>query len=220
MNMSDEGMDGLVEEARAHYNVPAEIPRDEMWQKITGRLGEAKAETDVLDFARARERRASASTRTMGWAVAAAAVLVLGVGIGRMSAPSAESTATGAMTNASTGSLALVAQEHLGRSESLLTMVRAEARSGSLDPMTADWASGLLSQTRLLIDVMAQDDAQVGELLLDLELMLIQIVEVAEAGSMDEARGRTELQLAVRSLETGQLLPRIQGVLPPRFSGT
>jgi hypothetical protein len=220
MNMSDEGMDGLVEEARAHYNVPAEIPRDAMWRNVTGRLGEAKAEEDVLDFARARERRASASTRTMGWAVAAAAVLVLGVGIGRMSAPSAQRTASGVMTSATAGSLALVAQEHLGRSESLLTMVRAEARSGSLDPMTADWASDLLSQTRMLIDVMAPDNAQVGELLLDLELMLMQIVEVAEAGSMDEARGRTELQLAVRSLETGQLLPRIQGVLPPQLSGT
>jgi len=220
MTMSDERMDAMLEQVRASYNVPNEAPREEMWRAISGRMGGAQTDTDVIDFARARARRPAAPTRTVGWAVAAAAVLVLGVGIGRMTSPGAAGSASVVNTEATSGSLALVAQEHLGRTESLLTMVRADARAGSIDPLTAQWASGLLSQTRMLIDALGGGNPPVDDLLLDLELMLIQIVEVAETGSMDEARARTELELALRSLESGQLLLRIQGVLPVQFSGT
>ena len=58
-----------------------------------------------------------------------------------------------------------------------------------------------------------------GDLLLDLEFVLIQIVSVARTGSMDEARTRTELELALRSLEEGEVLPRIQAALPSVKAG-
>ena len=152
--------------------------------------------------------------------MAAAAVLAFGVGLGRMTKPISVETAsvTPARTEVSSASLTLAAREHLGRTESLLTMVRTDARAGRVDPSMARWATGLLSQTRLLIDQDGSDPA-VNDLLLDLELLLIQIVGVSETGSTEDARARIELELALRSLEEGEVLPRIQAVLPLEFSG-
>jgi hypothetical protein len=237
--MSDQPRDPMLEQIRDAYHVPSETPREAMWVAISGRLGEWRPgdrHEDVIDLAAVRgeraerdqraERAGSAgasrrrSARSTGWAVAAAAVLVLGVGIGRITAPEAVETsfAPTVGTEVGTAALTLAAREHLGRTESLLTMVRADARTGRIDPATAGWASGLLSQTRLLID---QDgsDPTVNDLLLDLEFLLIQIVGVAETGSTDVARARTELELALRSLEEGEVLPRIQAVLPPGLPG-
>ena len=66
---------------------------------------------------------------------------------------------------------------------------------------------------RLLLDAEG-GSAEVDDLLLDLELVLIQIAAVAETGSMDDAQARTELELALRTLEDGEVLPRIQAALP------
>lgn len=226
--MSDERMDPVLERIRESYNVPGDVPRDAMWGAIEARL-EGRAQTPVLDLSEARERRAAGSAlrwgseRSVAWAVAAAAVLVLGIGIGRMTAPDGGSApvAVQAPTGsaASQGALALAAREHLGRTESLLTMVRADARTGRVDPVTAEWASGLLSETRMLLDAQASGDPAVEELLLDLELVLIQVIGVAQTGSVDEARARTELELALRTLEEGEVLPRIQAVLPVGMEG-
>ncbi len=215
--MSDERFDeALLAQVRETYHVPNEPPREAMWAEIEARLG-------VVDLAAERQRRSDArprlfrsTDRGMGWAVAAAAVLVLGIGIGRMTAPTGPepvAEVTEPPRRAATGGLALAAREHLGRTESLLTMVRADARAGRIDPATAEWAEGLLSETRLLLDADGGNPA-VDELLLDLELVLIQIRAVAQTGTMDEARARTELELALRTLEEGEVLPRIQAVLP------
>ena len=119
-----------------------------------------------------------------------------------------------AVTPGEANALSPVEREHFDRTESLLTMVRTDARAGRIDPATADWASGLLTQTRLLLDASDGRQQEMGDLLLDLELVLIQIVGVAETGAMDEARARTELELALRSLEEGEVLSRIQAALP------
>jgi hypothetical protein len=227
--MSDERNDPMLEQIRDAYHVPGETPREEMWETISeaisGRPGERDA--DVIDIAVVRDERAEAagtsttrSPRSTGWAVAAAAVLILGIGIGRITAPDAVETAFAPTirTAVGTAALTLAAQEHLGRTESLLTMVRIDARAGRIDPATAGWASGLLSQTRLLID-QGGGDPTVNDLLLDLEFLLVQIVGVSETGSTDAERARTELELALRSLEEGEVLPRIQAVLPPGLSG-
>jgi hypothetical protein len=209
-------MESMLEGIRETYNVPNETPREQMWTEIVARLD--TKQTEVLDLSAARRRRAFGSSRTAGWAVAAAAVLVLGVGIGRMTAPTVLS-GPAAITLGESSSLTPVEWEHLDRTESLLTMVRTDARAGRIDPATGAWASGLLSQTRLLLD--SRDDGQpdMSDLLLDLELLLIQIVGVAETGSMDEARARTELELALRSLEEGEVLSRIQAALPSVQAG-
>ena len=218
--MSDGDLDRMWDELKDRYNVPGETPREAMWSAISDRLdgegGTTGAAPDgVVDLAEARAHRRESANRPLGWAVAAAAVLMLGIGIGRMTAPPmAQSVVAEAMAPAA---LSLAAREHLGRTESLLTMVRADARAGRVDPMTAEWAKAMLAQTRLLLDVQDGGEPAVADLLLDLELVLAQIVGVAEA--TNEGTAPTELGLALQSLEEGEVLPRIQAVLPNEFSG-
>jgi len=236
MTMSDEGMDAMLDDVRGNYNVPPVTPRERMWTAIESRIGapgdggepptvtEAGSapvapSSDVIDLSAARRERVGPTHQMMGWAVAAAAVLVMGVGIGRMTAPAAPAAATFAASTPSGGTMALAARDHLGRSESLLSMVLTDARAGRVDPETAEWARGLLVQTRLLMDNERELDPSVDALLLDLELVLVQIVGVSDTGSMDEAMARTELELALRSLEDGEVLTRIQAALPPDRAG-
>lgn len=229
--MPNERDEELIREVRALYHRPGDVPREPMWEGIERRLEErASSEertTAVVDLAAERERRMSSGRGSsgqgmIGLAVAAAAVLVLGVGIGRVTAPTGEveTMASDAPTVEASEAVTRVAQEHFGRTESLLTMARADARVGRMDPMTAEWARTLLSETRLLLDAHPDDASPVATLLSDLELVLIQVVGAAETGSMDEALGRTELELALRSLEEGEVLPRIQAAAPNVLAGT
>jgi len=223
VSMHDEENDVRWDRVRETYHVPPEAPRAEMWTAISEQIGGSET-NDVVDLnARRSGRMIGLHGRdpVVGWAVAAAAVLIMGVGIGRMTAPDAgtEPTTVTAELEARDGGLRLAAQEHLGRTESLLTLVRADARDGRVDPAVAGWASDLLAQTRLLLDAGPADDATTRDLLLDLELILVQIAAVAETGSMDEAMARTELELAIRSLEDGGMLPRLQAALPAGMAG-
>jgi hypothetical protein len=210
--------EAMIDRVRSIYNVPGETPRAAMWDRISASIDDGQ----VVDIAVARTAGdTGVSGRWAGWAVAAAALLILGVGIGRMTVPAGVDVAVEpGSRQVGSASLALAAQEHLGRTESLLTMVRADARNGTVDPATAGWAKELLSETRMLMDVPSGDDAAIQDLLLDLELILIQIAWVGETGSMDEERARTELGLTLRSLEEGEFLPRIQAAMPPGMSGT
>lgn len=208
--MSDERWEPWVKRLREEYNPPPEVPREEMWAAI--RPAMRQASSDVLAFQEARSRRMSLRRRPLAWATAAAAVLVLGFGIGRMTAP--EAAVDEGLTVVRRPSVARAARmEYLGRTESLLTMMRSDARTGTVDPGMARWAQGLLTETRLLMDMPRTDDPTVGELLEDLELVLVQIVGVAEADD-DPARKRSELTLALEGLEERDVLARIQAVLP------
>jgi hypothetical protein len=218
----------LVTQVRDTYNVPNDIPREAIWHAIAGRLDldavGPERERGVVDLARVRRSRQSAlalgSGRPFGWAVAAAAVLVLGIGIGRASLPGTGRSVTPAGVNqpGMPAANALATRDYLGQAESLLSMVRVDGRDGRVDPATTEWARGLLAQTRLLIDAGAGSDPAVSDLLLDLELVLAQIAGVRDVG-MDEARERTELDLAIRGMEQGEVLPRIQAVLPLERAG-
>ena len=219
--MSNEHMNELVGRVRETYHVPPEPPREQMWAAIAAGLRDTPDVTDdpaVIDLAEARERRAL-TRHPLAWVAAAAALVVLGIGIGRMSAPGVVVAPVVAAETDGTVALTVAALEHLGRTESLLTMVRAEARGGALEPATAEWAQGLLSETRLFIDAREGGDPALTQLFEDLELILVQIVGIAEAGSGDEAWTRTELQLAMSSLEDGEVLPRIQAALPEGLAG-
>lgn len=223
--------DGTMPQDRAldGYNRPGATPRDEMWAEISARIAADEGRrTDTNDLAAARARKIAATqppARIAGLAVAAAAVLVLGVGIGRMTAPVGPTTAAPdgeaarvvAGETAGTG-LGLATREHLGQSESLLTLVRADARDGRVDPAVAVWAEGLLLQTRLLLD----RDGVTGEtrtLLMDLELVLAQVVSAAGSEAGDGARSDTEMALTMEALEDGQLLSRLQVASPDVMSG-
>jgi hypothetical protein len=204
---TDEGWAGL----RKDYNPPPETPREEMWSAIEARLG---AQTDsASSLEEVRRDWITWRGRTLRWATAAAAVLVLGVGIGRMIAPQTESRMT-AFVSGDPGVLRVAAVDHLARTESLLTLIRADARAGRIEPALANWSRTLLSQTRLLMDAQAGGDSEVAKLLEDLELVLMQIVGVANDPDRDQALVRSETNLALRGLEESEVLSRIQAVIP------
>ena len=217
--MTDGRMRDVVGRLRDEYNVPAETPRDEMWAAIESGL--QAHDGTVIRLEVERRRRLARLVRPMGWAAAAAAVLVLGVGIGRMTppVPMAEVSANVVPDPAV---LRMAAMDHLGRSESLLTLVRADARRGWVDPGVGAWARGLLTQTRLLLDTPDGNDPALRDLLEDLELVLVQVVGVAELAPGDDARARSELTLALEGLQEREVLPRIQAVTPagPVLAGT
>ena len=203
-------MDEILEQLREEYNAPPETPREEMWQAVQERLGQGDA--TVVSLAEARQRRRW--TLPAAWVAAAAALVITGVGIGRMTAPAGVPLAITAKAAAPNTALAVAANEHLGRSESLLMLVRAESRGGRLDPAVQPWAASLLTETRLLLDTPNGVNPDVRELLEDLELVLVQIVGVMEVDGSGGARADMELELALRGLEDREVLTRIQATLP------
>jgi hypothetical protein len=72
------------------------------------------------------------------------------------------------------------------------------------------------------MDAQGRADPLMSDLLEDLELILVQIVGVANAPAGDEGRVESELNLALEGLEEREVLTRIQAVVPagPRFIGT
>lgn len=233
MSTSEHDDRGVWDRIGREYNAPGEPPREEMWARISERISQDDAE--ILDLDDARQQRVArvegqpdrsgtegtpSLRRIGGWAVAAAAVLVLGIGIGRMSAPGPSPMDGPTASPAATGStgLGLAARDHLDRTESLLTVVLADARDGRVGPEVAGLAGDLLAQTRLLLDRPDGVDPEVRDLLLDLELVLVQVVGVAGTEA-DDGRSRTEVELTLRSLDEGELLPRIRAALPPTMAG-
>ncbi len=217
--MSEEPMDELTRLLREEYNPPPEAPRDEMWAALSARL--EPRDSGVIPLEVARRRRSAPVRRSLAWGAAAAAVLVVGVGIGRMTAPMtptappvAEATPD-PPTGTEGGVLRVVAVEHLERTEALLRMVRADGAAGKVDPAVGAWARGLLTQTRLLLDIPQGQDPSIQELLEDLELVLVQIVGVTEVAVGNEARAREELGLTLDGIERREVLSRIQAVVPP-----
>jgi hypothetical protein len=227
-----------VRSVYGRYNTPPETPREEMWDAIVARIraeGAPVADDQVsLDISRDISRQESRARRrwpaARGWA-AAAAVLAVGIALGRATAPAPTATtetadATGPVEDAPVGdtgvrptptALDFAAFQHLGRSESLLTMVRADAREGRIDPAVAPWARNLLMETRLLLDARRGGDPTLDGLLAELELVLSQIVGVTETGG-DEGRMRTELDLTVGGMDQREVLTRIRAVIPPGMS--
>ena len=236
-----------VDEVRARYNPPPPTPGEEMWAVVRQGLedgGQLQAGGSrsvegggpaaghggqVIDLTarRARSGGRGASSglmrRRVAWATAAAAVLAVGIGIGRWSAPAVEagggSVAVEATAPDGGDGLALAARLHFGRTESLLASVRSDARSGRVDASVGPWAKTLLTQTRLLMDARGDARDETQRLLVDLELVLVQILGATEAGAMDGDRGREELDLAVRSLERGELLTRVRSAAPTTMAG-
>lgn len=230
-----------VDAVRETYHAPPDAPREEMWAAIQAGMTEPGApETgteDVVDLERERARRrdpsgparASSLRSAAPWAVAAAALLVLGIGIGRWSAAgpvlptgTANTPAGGTVAEVPTpdaSGLELAARMHFGRTESLLATVRSDARTGRVDGSVGPWARTLLAQTRLLMDARGDTRDDVQQLLSDLELVLVQVLGATEASGMDDERAREELDLMIRSLERGEILPRIRSAAPSAMAG-
>lgn len=97
---------------------------------------------------------------------------------------------------------------HLADAEILLTSFSLGSKDAGMNNQFADWAKGLLSNTRLLLDSPAGDDPRRAKLLQDLELVLAQIVQLAP-----DARAE-DRQLVEGSIQQGHVMTRLRTALP------
>lgn len=226
--MTDERSEPTLGELAGRYHEPPETPREEMWAEIRWGLesGEGVRAADPgpgPSHSRGTCRTPGGARTLWRWGWAAAALLVLGVGIGRWTAaPDAgggeparsPGPVAGTRTAPERAPVRQLAYGHLTTAASFLTGVRADARRGEMDPELASWARELLIQTRLLMDSPLADDPELGPLLADLELLLVQVTRAAEAQRGDEGRGREELEILTRGMDESDMNLRIDAVLP------
>jgi hypothetical protein len=224
MNEHDDRLRALADD----YHRPPATPRAEMWSAIRARIAEGGPtapppgdeggrDAGVIPIgAKARERPWS-----LPWlaTAAAAAMIALGFALGRITGPRLGGQgAAPPVAEAPAGqdeAFRTAATEHLARSEELLTLVRSDARSGRVDGAVGQWGSALLMETRLLLDSPAGSDPALRPVLEDLELLLAQVALLGQEG-LGGGRGREELRLIAEGMDTQDMLPRIQAVLPAR----
>lgn len=217
LNKDKDGPSGGLEGLRESYNAPPETPSEEMWDAIQARM-EPLGQLSPSGGAGGKTRP-HGPNGVWGWVAAAAAVLIVGVGLGRVTAPMSNTVGghterAAEVKGRNPSVLRVAAVDHLARTESLLTLVRADARAGQVPPALSEWSRTLLSQTRLLMDAQTGDDPTMAELLEDLELVLVQIVAVTNDPVADETRLRSEMNMALDGLEKSEVLSRIQAVVP------
>lgn len=160
-----------------------EVPRERMWQAIDEARRDQRS---VVELPRRNRDRV--------WRMAAgiAAILVLGVGIGRMSVapevpvamvesmvedPVEVAPVTSTINPAAEKEVYRFAAANLfGRADYLLTDFKVRSCANEDLGEVPNWAGGMLVQTRLLMDTSAAEDANMKQLLEELELVLAQIV--------------------------------------------
>jgi hypothetical protein len=240
--MSENGdWSGPMKELIRSYNDPVEVPRDEMWAEIHARLGEEPgAEAEPGDDV-SRDDAADAtvvpisSARRHSWlrpTLAAAAILVIGVAVGRWSAiadpgldgagevgsVAAGGEASGPSAGDTGAPFQLAAATYLAQTESLVTLFRADSRTGAVDPAVREWARALLTQTRVLMETKQAEEPGVQALLEDLELVLVQISQLPAEG---DPRLDAEVEWIGEDIEAQAILPRVQAAQPqtPVYAG-
>ena len=181
-------------------------PRDSLWPEVARRIGHAEAAPGD-ELARRRGR----SRLPLRWAAGMAAVLALGIGIGRKlpDGPGALPPARTAAATPQTDPYRVAAVEHLARSQALLTSFQHTSADAQTEALVSHWANDLLSNTRLLLDSPAANDARVRRLLQDLELVLVQIAQLRGQGP------RAEVDLARDAITESGVLPRMRAVVVP-----
>jgi hypothetical protein len=182
------------------YHAPLPTPREEMWARIE------------TERARRSARRVIELRPWLRWTLAAAALLVLGVGIGRWTARQETGLVRGTVATNDTADRDLLYQvaatQYLSRTEAFLTGFRADLRAGRADARFTGQARDLLTTTRLLLDSPAADDPRSRALLEDLELVLVQISQLA-AG-----RDTHDTDLITQGMDQRNLLPKLRSAIP------
>ena len=97
---------------------------------------------------------------------------------------------------------------HLAEADALLTTFTFESRDATMNAKITDWARGLLSNTRLLLDSPAGDDPRRAKLLQDLELVLAQIVQLSPSAAA------TDRELIQGTIQEGQVITRLRTAIP------
>ncbi len=217
--MTEKQFEEFVRRAARDYNIPPDVPRDDMWMAI--------------ELARAERQSRGALQGVfvspwVRWGVGLAATLVLGIGIGMNLDRLTIHPNTGAVSTVDAAvepssrpdAYRIAAMEHLGRTEVFLTMFRADVRAGRTDYELANPARELLTTTRLLQGSPASEDTRLRELLDDLELVLVQIAQLrveadgVEADLIAEGIEQREVLLKLRAAApAGPTLRGMQGVI-------
>jgi hypothetical protein len=206
----DEKFDAWLKDVASDYNrPPATVPREAMWESISRSLP-AAAPVVVTPL------RPVHRTRWIPLAAAAAVLVVVSYQLGQRNASTEVAPVVSSVPapRADSALYAKAAEQHLGRADALLTSVRSSGETGEIDPTLQVWARELLSDTRLLLDSPAANDAARERLLQDLEFTLAQIVQLSAASTPDDQR------MVERSLQRGELLTRIRTAVPSNYSGT
>jgi hypothetical protein len=209
MMMLDDRLDDQLRDAAKDYNDPPETPREAMWERIVAERTE-KSET-VRPFRH---------LRPLKWAAGIAAVLALGIGLGRVSIHTAPPiVAPAPVANApaprvGNAAYQVATAEHLGQSETFLTLFRASVRQGGNEQLASATARQLLATNRLLLDSPAANDGRTRLLLQDLELVLADIAQRSP-----QPRGR-DLDLITEGLERGGVMSRLRTAVPSGPSTT
>jgi hypothetical protein len=198
----------LGEAARRLYNPPPETPAEEIWKAIRAERETRGADLHTIEAAMSRR----SLVRPKPWWIAAAAALVIAFGLGRITG-GLDGPATGdAPTVADAGSPAggtggatagrtadgkfggaemlpyqYATHDLIDRSETFLTMMREGEETGESADEVRRWARPLLTRTRFLLGSPAAEDPELRALLDDLEVVLVQISQLSDAGS--EERG-------------------------------
>lgn len=204
--MTDDRFEEVVIEAARDYNEPPETPRDLMWARI---------EAVRQERARRRQQLRVLYSPWTRWGVAVAAALAIGIGIGRLTIREDVAESAGEPTpemaerrERSEAAYRLVATHYMSRAETFLTAFRADPDARANGEEFWSGASELLAETRLLLDSPAAEDPVFRVLLRDLELVLVQIAQLAADG------GPSEVEIVTDGLESGGLLPRLRTMVP------
>jgi len=214
--MTEDRFDELMRDAAHTYRKPPQPDLEGMWKAIE-RDSFSASTAGGRHIGRSKARGLSLVANR--W-VAIAATLVAGVALGRASASlgrtpvqptavpsvSVASAAPAARTD-STGlaqPYEVETSRYLGQTAALLIALPSEARAGRADAQLASRASDLLGRTRLLLDSPVANNADMRNLLEDLELVLAQVARLQDGHS------RTDIDLINRALEQRDVLPRLR----------
>ncbi len=108
----------------------------------------------------------------------------------------------------------VVATEHLGQSETFLTLFRTSVRRGGNEQLASATARQLLATNRLLLDSRPQADGRTRLLFQDLELVLVQIAQLSPRPSSPD------LDLITKDLEDSGVMSRLRTAVPSGTSTT
>jgi hypothetical protein len=217
--MTDERIEGLINEAAASYRVPKDPPLDAMLARIErehfdapragGDAGGHEATTDVVPLSRPRSR---SPRRWLAPAAGIAATLLVGIGIGRVTAPPVaaelppfvDATDRGDSTRLPADPLRRTTSTFLRDAETLLASAPLEANA--VDAEFVATSRLMLSSTRLLLDSPAAGDPVMRAMLEDLELILAQFARLRSAPRAEE------LTFIADAMDERDVVPRLRTV--------
>lgn len=204
----------LVDRLRRASEPPQDPPREEMWRVIESRLTDGRTSNPSGSGLPHRSWHRGHGV----FGLAASIVLLAGVVMARGALPGSEGSpgaidAVRPVPSAMSTAVRTAALGHLASSETLLSFLDADLARGELDRDLSRRARGLLRETRMLLDVVPNDQPRLRRLLEDLELLLTQVALLDHDG-MEAGRRVEELELLAEDLRAGDVTGRIRTVLP------